>query len=76
LVGFVDDNPRLQGRKIKGYPVFGSREDLGEIVREYEIKTIIISFRRAGAEKASDIKSLCDELEMKVDVKQMQVLIS
>jgi UDP-GlcNAc:undecaprenyl-phosphate/decaprenyl-phosphate GlcNAc-1-phosphate transferase len=76
LVGFLDDNPRLRGRKIKGYPVFGGGESLGEIVRAHDIKTIIVSFKRAGAEKASDIKTLCDRLDMKVDVRQMQVLIS
>ncbi len=76
LVGFLDDNPRLRGRKIKGYPVFGGGESLGEIVRTHDIKTIIVSFKRARAEKASDIKTLCDRLDMKVDVRQMQVLIS
>jgi UDP-GlcNAc:undecaprenyl-phosphate GlcNAc-1-phosphate transferase len=76
LVGFLDDNPRLRGRKIKGYPVLGGGENLGEIIRAHDIRTIIVSFKRAGAEKASDIKSLCDRLDMKVDVRQMQVLIS
>jgi UDP-GlcNAc:undecaprenyl-phosphate GlcNAc-1-phosphate transferase len=76
LVGFVDDNPRLRGRKIKGYPVLGGVENLGEIIRAHAIRTIVVSFKRAGAEKASDIKSLCDRLDMKVDVRQMQVLIS
>jgi UDP-GlcNAc:undecaprenyl-phosphate GlcNAc-1-phosphate transferase len=76
LIGFVDDNPRLQGRKIKGYPVFGGGETVGDIIRKNDIRTIIVSFRRAGAEKASEIKNLCDRLDMKVDVRQMQVLIS
>ncbi len=76
LVGFLDDNPRLRGRKIKGYPVLGGGENLGEIIRAHDIRTIIVSFKRAGAEKASDIKSLCHRLDMKVDVRQMQVLIS
>jgi UDP-GlcNAc:undecaprenyl-phosphate GlcNAc-1-phosphate transferase len=76
LVGFVDDNPRLRGGKIKGYPVLGGGEDLGEIIRAYDIRTIIVSFKRAGAEKASDIKTLCDKGGLKLDVRQMQVLIS
>jgi UDP-GlcNAc:undecaprenyl-phosphate/decaprenyl-phosphate GlcNAc-1-phosphate transferase len=76
LVGFVDDNPRLRGRKIKGYPVLGGGENLGEIIRSHDIRTVIVSFKRAGAEKASDIKTLCDRLDMKVNVRQMQVLIS
>ncbi len=76
LVGFVDDNPRLRGRKIKGYPVLGGGENLGEIIRAQDIKTIIVSFKRAGAEKASDIRTLCDTLGVKAEVRQMQVLIS
>jgi UDP-GlcNAc:undecaprenyl-phosphate GlcNAc-1-phosphate transferase len=76
LVGFVDDNPRLRGRKIKGYPVFGGGENLGEIIKAHDIKTIIVSFKRAGAEKASDIKTLCDKLDVKVKVRQMLVLIN
>jgi UDP-GlcNAc:undecaprenyl-phosphate GlcNAc-1-phosphate transferase len=76
LVGFVDDNPRLRGRKIKGYPVLGGGENLGEIIRAQDIKTIIVSFKRAGAEKASDIRTLCDTLGVKAEVRQMQVLLS
>jgi len=76
MVGFVDDNPRLRGTKIKGYPVLGGGENLGEIIRAHDIRTIIVSFKRAGAEKTSDIKTLCDKAGMKLDVRQMQVVIS
>jgi UDP-GlcNAc:undecaprenyl-phosphate GlcNAc-1-phosphate transferase len=76
LVGFVDDNPRLRGGKIKGYPILGGGENLGEIISAHEIKIVIVSFKRAGAEKTSDIKRLCKRLGVNVDVKQMQVLIS
>ena len=76
MVGFVDDNPRLRGTKIKGYPVLGDGENLGEIIRDHDIRTIIVSFKRAGAEKTSDIKTLCDKAGMKLDVRQMQVVFS
>jgi len=76
MVGFVDDNPRLRGTKIKGYPVLGGGENLGEIIRAHDIRTIIVSFKRAGAEKTSDIKTLCDKVGMKLNVRQMQVVIS
>jgi FlaA1/EpsC-like NDP-sugar epimerase len=76
LIGFVDDNPRLRGRKIKGYPVLGGGDNLGEIIRAHDIRTIIVSFKRAGAEKTSDIKALCDRTGMTLDVRQMQVVIS
>jgi UDP-GlcNAc:undecaprenyl-phosphate GlcNAc-1-phosphate transferase len=76
LVGFVDDNPRLRGTKIRGYPVLGGGEGLGEIIKEHDIKTIIVSFKSGGPEKTSDIRRLCDTLGVKADVRQMQVLIS
>jgi UDP-GlcNAc:undecaprenyl-phosphate GlcNAc-1-phosphate transferase len=75
-VGFVDDNPRLRGRNIKGYPVFGGRDELVEILREHEIKKIIISFREQGEEKASEIKTVCRNLGAEIDVKRMRLTIS
>ncbi|MCX5879464.1 MAG: hypothetical protein NTY44_10185, partial [Deltaproteobacteria bacterium] len=76
LVGFVDDNPRLQGRKIKGYPVFGGRNDLEDIIRRHDIRKVIISFRQKGEEKANEIRVLCRNLGAEIDVKQMRLTIS
>ncbi len=76
LVGFVDDNPRLQGRKIKGYPVFGGQNDLEDIIRRNDIKKVIISFRQKGEEKANEIRVLCRNLGAEIDVKQMRLTIS
>jgi FlaA1/EpsC-like NDP-sugar epimerase len=75
-VGFVDDNPRLRGRKIKGYPVFGGRDELVEILQKHEIKKIIISFRQQGDEKADQIRAVCRNLGAEIDVKVMRLTIS
>jgi UDP-GlcNAc:undecaprenyl-phosphate GlcNAc-1-phosphate transferase len=74
-VGFVDDNPRLKGRKIKGYPIFGGQETLEEVIRNQRIKKIVVSFKDKGSEKVKDIKSLCLRMGAEVDVKQMRVEI-
>jgi len=76
ILGFIDDNPRLQGRKVKGYPVLGSKEDLERIIREYGIKEIIVSFRENGTEKKKDIKSLCLKMGTEVDVKQLSLTLT
>jgi UDP-GlcNAc:undecaprenyl-phosphate GlcNAc-1-phosphate transferase len=76
LVGFIDDNPWLHGRKIQGYPVLGGSEDLERIIRKHEIRKIIVSFKANGAEKTKDIRKLCSDLEAPVDVKQMRIIIS
>jgi UDP-GlcNAc:undecaprenyl-phosphate GlcNAc-1-phosphate transferase len=76
LVGFVDDNSRLRGRKIKGYPVLGSQSDLEDIIRRSDIKKVIISFRQKGEEKAEEIRTLCRSLGTEIDVKLMRLTIS
>jgi UDP-GlcNAc:undecaprenyl-phosphate GlcNAc-1-phosphate transferase len=76
LVGFVDDNSRLKGRKIKGYPVLGGQSDLEDIVRRNDIRKVIISFRQRGEEKADEIRTLCRKLGMEIDVKLMRLTIS
>jgi len=76
LVGFLDDNPRLKGRKVKGYPVFGGEDRLEDVIRKEQIKKIIVSFRAKGNEKTKDIRSLCFRMGAEVDVKQMRVEIS
>ncbi|MFH1124329.1 MAG: glycosyl transferase [Pseudomonadota bacterium] len=76
LVGFIDDNPRLKGRKIQGYPVFGGEEELEEIIKKYQIKKMIVSFKNKGTEKTKDIKGLCLKIGAEVDVMQMRLLIS
>ena len=76
LVGFMDDDPRLHGRKIQGYPVFGGESSLEEIIRRHGIRNIIVSFKANGEEKAKDIEELCASLGEKVDVKQMRIIIT
>jgi UDP-GlcNAc:undecaprenyl-phosphate GlcNAc-1-phosphate transferase len=75
VVGFVDDDARLHGRKIEGYPVFGGGSNLEEIIRTQGIRSIIVSFKAKGEEKSKDIEKLCATLGQKVNVKQMRITI-
>ena len=76
LAGFLDDNPRIQKRRIKGYAVLGGQEDLEHIIRKYGIKMIIVSFREKGAEKRREIIGLCTKMGVEVDVRQMKLQIT
>jgi UDP-GlcNAc:undecaprenyl-phosphate GlcNAc-1-phosphate transferase len=76
LVGFVDDNPRIHGRKIKGYSVLGDQKDLKEIIKKHKVKEIIVSFKENGLAKKKEIRSLCAEMGAEVEVKQMQLILS
>jgi UDP-GlcNAc:undecaprenyl-phosphate GlcNAc-1-phosphate transferase len=75
-VGFIDDNLRLHGRRIQGYPVLGGMEELTDVIRKHDIKKIIVSFKQNSEERAKEIKSLCLGRGLEVDVRQMKVVIS
>jgi FlaA1/EpsC-like NDP-sugar epimerase len=76
VAGFMDDNPRIQRRKIRGYPVLGTLKDLNRIMSEQDIKEIIISFKKDRSEKKREIKRLCNAMGVEVDVKEMRLVIS
>ena len=76
LVGFIDDNPRIKRRKIQGYPVFGGQKDLERIIKENNIKEVIVSFKENGGEKKREIRNLCDRIGVEVEVRQMRLIIS
>ena len=76
LVGFVDDNSRIHGRKIQGYPVLGGQDDLADIIKRHNIRKIIVSFKVGGAEKRKEIKELCLKAGVEIEVGQMKLIIT
>ena len=76
VVGFIDDNPRKNARKIMGYPVLGGEEDLERIIKKNNIREVIISFKQNSEGKKRDVKNLCRRLDPEVEVTQMRVVIS
>jgi len=75
VVGFIDDDPMKKGKKIHGYPVLGGKDRIEAIVKKYDIKEIIISFKENGEESKKDIKRMCMRMGGDVAVARMQVLI-
>ena len=76
VAGFMDDNPQIQRRKIRGYPVLGGVKDLERIIMDQKIQEIIISFKMNSSEKRREIKKSCEEMGAEVDVKEMRLTIS
>jgi UDP-GlcNAc:undecaprenyl-phosphate GlcNAc-1-phosphate transferase len=62
LVGFVDDDIRKQNRKFQGYPVFGGKDRLSEIVNKNHISEVIISFRNIDRAVRDSLKRECSSL--------------
>ncbi len=73
LVGFIDDNIQKQNRRLKGYPVFGGKDRLNEIVKEYRISEVIISFRNMDKGVKDSLRRDCNALG--VNVSRLKILI-
>lgn len=73
--GFMDDNPRLRGRRVKGYEIFGGQKELEKIIRKYGIQEVIVTFRENGAERGREIASRCLAMGVEVNVRRMRLTI-
>ena len=58
-VGFVDDDPDKQDRRLHGVPVLGSIDRLPHIAREHEVDEILISIRFPARDQINRIVDRC-----------------
>lgn len=68
LLGFVSDNPKLQGRDINGYPVLGKNGDILNLLNQHVVDELIFAMPRRQLEKYEDIFLLCQEMGIKTRV--------
>jgi len=52
-IGFVDDDPLKKGKKIQGYPIMGTFNEIDQIRRQHQINGILVSFNNVGGESRS-----------------------
>jgi lipopolysaccharide/colanic/teichoic acid biosynthesis glycosyltransferase len=59
LVGFVDDDTYKQGARICGVDVLGKRQDIPDLVQEYDVGILIFAIHKISAEERSTILEIC-----------------
>ena len=60
-VGFIDDDYLKVGKKLQGYPIFGTGKDLGRLVEKHDIRGVLISFNCNDPECLRPILNPLDE---------------
>jgi FlaA1/EpsC-like NDP-sugar epimerase len=60
-VGFIDDSRSKINLHVQGFPVLGSREDIPQIVEQYEVDEIIIAIPSASGDVIREIVEICKE---------------
>jgi UDP-GlcNAc:undecaprenyl-phosphate GlcNAc-1-phosphate transferase len=63
-VGFVDDDYLKTGKKLQGYPILGTSEDLEALIETYKIRGVLVSFRNAASDDLPKAVNLCRRKEV------------
>lgn len=66
VVCFIDDNPNKQGKFLNGVPIVGTRQDIPEMTKKYQIDEICIAMPSAAAKDRKEIIEICRETNCKV----------
>lgn len=66
IVGFLDDDPKLQQRMVDGLPVMGRTTDLEEIAQSQGIKEVVLCIPSASVEDRRRIIALCEQAKLTV----------
>jgi len=72
-VGFMDDDPKKQGKVIHGFRVFGGNGMLGKIVSEHQIDQLLISTPRISEARLAEIVRECEARN--IELKRMSIKI-
>lgn len=65
-IGFLDDDPRLQGRTVNSVPILGSVHDLGSIVAAQPVSCLIISSSKISGDRLHKAIRVCQEWQIPV----------
>lgn len=72
LVGFVDDDPKKLGKKVKGFPVLSQSFELLDLIDEHKISDVVVAV--SGAMYGATFQTILDAQEQGVEVIRMPTL--
>ncbi len=76
-VGFLDDNRRLKGSKVRGLPVLGSINDLPDLCQSLSVDIIIIAMPSATNAQMQRVVGFCEQVGLPFrTLPRMQDLVS
>ena len=71
-LGFVDDDTRLQGAQLHGYPVYDTSEGLEQLFAREGVTDLVLSAPGAGVERRSAIDDACQRAGVRLLTYQVQ----
>jgi len=67
-IGFIDDDPTKQHLRRAGLRVLGNQDSLENLIREYEIDTLLVAIAGITAARLLELDRRCQPLEVKVQI--------
>ncbi|MGC9383825.1 MAG: polysaccharide biosynthesis protein [Kosmotogaceae bacterium] len=68
VMGFLDDSPRKQKKKIHGIPVLGHTEKTMEIIKNYNVELVIIAMPSVESKEIRRIMKYIDRDKVRVQI--------
>jgi FlaA1/EpsC-like NDP-sugar epimerase len=68
IVGFIDDRPQFQGRRIEGIPVLGTCDELPQIAERFAVEEVLIASGELPGKKVRQLMETGRTLGFKVKV--------
>jgi FlaA1/EpsC-like NDP-sugar epimerase len=65
-VAFIDDNVNKLHQNLAGIPVVGTRHDIPEVVKQYDIDEIILALPSAKRQEITKIINICKTTDCKI----------
>ena len=70
-VGFIDDDPLKTGKKLQGYSVLGTFDNLRALVQQKTVTSLLISFRENNPDRMKAIRAFC--MQNNIGLKQFSI---
>lgn len=68
VIGFVDDDPSLQNRRIRGLPVLGTTADIPHIAEDKSVREIVIANPSFTPDELRAVLTLCSQTHLPVRI--------
>ena len=62
--GFIDDDPRNEGKRVNGYPVLGTIDSLETILQKNSIAEIVVSLNDISLETLERLSNICNSFKI------------
>ncbi len=68
IIGFIDDSPKKKGQVLLGKKVLGTRNEISEIAKEFNVNEIIIAMPSVKSEIIREIISICKKTKCELKI--------